>query len=161
MTNQGIVSILTTLIAVIGTLAGVIITYYFTNRMERKRILREKLEEIYTLAIQVKQWLDNEIKSWWSLIDPNAQSHPYKDLSCPIEQLIMLVELYAPSLAEKAVRINKKVLELKQRYSVYSDEKLIAFNNERPENVLRQDDTEITEMYTDLVVAVKKLIKKY
>lgn len=67
--DQNIITLLATALGGALTLIGGIVATYFTqmlnNRDERRRFVREKCEEAYILADQVKRWADNENLKWW------------------------------------------------------------------------------------------------
>ena len=65
MLDQNVITLLATVLGLIG---GIVATYsaqMLNNGAERRRLVREKCEEVYVLADQVKRWADNEnLKSW-------------------------------------------------------------------------------------------------
>ncbi len=118
MLDQGVVSIITTLIAVIGAITGTILGIMLTQRTTRKadksKITRGKIEELYVLTNQIKIWYHSQIAELLkkNLIDYQFEEDVFwileqstlkdfnKNSYFPINKVTMLINLYAPSLKE-------------------------------------------------------------
>lgn len=70
MPDSLVSNIMTLVSTLIGLGIGAVLTYFITSRIERRKLLLEKGELVYTLAIRVKQWLENENNLWWNRVYP-------------------------------------------------------------------------------------------
>lgn len=168
---DNLVSIIMPLVStLIGVGVGAVLTYFVMSRIERRKLLLEKCELIYTLAIQVKQWHENENNLWWNRVYPNdIPDLPYtQDLTCPIEELLMLVDLIVlkdrrgVELKIKALALNKFVRELQGREYDYRENGKIIFSryHESMDDVLRRESKEIDALYEELVASIKEQIRR-
>lgn len=128
MLDQGLVSIATTMLAVIGTIAGTIVGVTLTSRSTKKedkrKRLNEKVEEIYGLTNQVRDWAetwllrlayatgvnafecvadytrpvltqeDEANLHFWTLV-----TDPHEN-TCPIDKIVTLISLHLRPLKE-------------------------------------------------------------
>ncbi len=115
MAEADVITIIVAVVGVIGISIGAVlgglITFYTTRKNDLDRLIREKCEEIYDLSVQIKRWIDNEIDSWWLRYNEDAIiiPSPSENLPCPIDNLLMLVHLYATPLEEKALKMSRTV----------------------------------------------------
>src|SRR5216110_2491348 len=69
MLDQNITTLLATILGgILATTGGIIATFYaqiLNSRTDRENFVRERCEEAYNLAHEVKQWVDNENSRWW------------------------------------------------------------------------------------------------
>lgn len=80
---------------VIGYL-GIYIQHLVTNDNEKKKLKREKLEEIYTLSKDIETWVLDSIKEFVSI--SVAKGFEKKETEPSIDRLVLLVMLYEPRL---------------------------------------------------------------
>ncbi len=100
-------SIISQLLVIVVT---AIVTYLLTRRGERKKKVRESLEEIYKLLSQVDIWMKVTLRYLYKEIDQIDYYRPAipgeylddftKEPECPIDRLEMLIELDTPSLKQ-------------------------------------------------------------
>jgi len=98
------------------------------NRTERKKLIREKIEEIYKLATGVSYWLYAPVydKLEWetsSLYRSYYRSEPTKEPKQDIERMKLIVNLYFSSLEE-----------IIQEYDVRIDLVILAMNEYKDDN---------------------------
>ena len=94
---------------------------------------------------------------------------PYThDLSCPIEELLMLADLIVlkdrrgAALKINALALNKFIHELKNREYDYRDNGNIIFSgyHESMDDVLRRERKEVDASYEKLVTSIKEQIRR-
>ncbi len=146
----------------IGAVLGGLITFYTIRKNERDRQIREKCEEIYDFSVQVKRWIDNEIDCWWLRYDEDAIifPSPSENLPCPAERLLMLVNLYAPSLEEKALRLTKIVDTFNSLEYYYAEASWSAFQI-KVEDYLRNESRKTGEAYAEFLASIKKFVNSH
>lgn len=99
MTIRDFIPLIATLIGgALAIIGGYVSNYLLQSRSrqaERRKVIHEKLEELYVLTIQVDDWLQHRYRQCISkvalqdVVDNN-----------PITRLVMLVKLYEPSLSK-------------------------------------------------------------
>jgi hypothetical protein len=118
MLDQGVVSIITTIVAVTGaisgTMLGVILTHRAARKVDKSKVTREKIEELYILTNQIKIWYHEQIADllknnlinyqfeedvFW-ILEQSTLKDFHKSPYFPINKVTMLINLYAPSLRE-------------------------------------------------------------
>ena len=109
---QGFLSIFGNITSIISQLliivATALVTYFLTRRGERKKKVRESIEELYRLLSQVDIWMKVTLRYLYKELDKMDYYRPVipgeyledftKEPECPIDRLEMLIELDAPSL---------------------------------------------------------------
>ncbi len=174
MLDQNVITLLATALGGALALIGGIIATYFTqmlnNRAERRRFVREKCEEVYILADQVKRWADNEDLKWWynyhKEFEPdNSEIYLYgskrilEPIECPIDRLIMIVALHIPELRTKAQAL-KGVIDIYQTYLDYFPEQgWEAFSGD-VDLVLRDTDQKLKDAHLELKLLIEKTVLK-
>src|SRR6266568_3054767 len=172
MSDQAIVSIVTTLIAVLGTLAGVQVSIHAGQKAEKRKVVRDKLEDIYTLLNQVNAWAAYQHEELWNLYvylpnDCPPTSHKSRP-SCPTGRLEVLIRLHLPSLRKISQELSKSVLKLKtvegnflERYEDEADiNDNFLYENDRFKTVVREAYKEFEEAHAKLLSSLDELAKK-
>lgn len=150
------------------------------GRLETRKLVREKLEEIYLLVNQIRTWALTQTiiiaaKQDFAVVHtheiPILLSGEFvKDTECPVDRLEMLVHFYAAFLAEDLSRYRRciaKLLAMKQVvYSLNPSQMLGEYNKElfgdqkikdltalpkHVESVMKQFDQLEEKMKTSLV----------
>jgi len=106
--NQGIINIIVALLTIIGALVAAWVGNVLGRRTERRKKIRESLEEIYKLSNQVNVWVQVTLRFLYKEVDktdyyrvvmPGEYLEDYaKEPECPNERLEMLISFDAPSL---------------------------------------------------------------
>jgi hypothetical protein len=124
--DQNITTLLSTVVGGLLAITGGFLATSFSQRMagkaEKRKLTRERVEELYALANQVKEWVKvqllracdvEEIKlhrktpGWFF---DAVKTEP----DCPIEKMEMLVYLYLPSLVKPFALYRTSVLAIQQ-----------------------------------------------
>ncbi len=109
---QGFLSIFGNITSIISQLliivATALVTYFLTRRGERKKKVRESIEELYRFLSQVDIWMKVTLRYLYKELDKMDYYRPVipgeyledftKEPECPIDRLEMLIELDTPSL---------------------------------------------------------------
>ncbi len=74
--DQGLVSITTNIVSVAGALAAVWIGSRFGRSNDRRKKIRDSLEEIYKLSNQVNIWLHVNLRYLYKEIDKEDDAIP-------------------------------------------------------------------------------------
>ncbi len=161
MTNI-IIAVVGVMGTVVGAVLGGLLTFYTTRKNEHDKIIREKCEGIYDLSVQIKHWIDNEIDNWWLLFDEDALiiPNPSKNLPCPTDRLLMLVNLYASSLEEKALKLTKIVDTFNSLEYYYAEAGWSAFEI-KVDDYLRNERRKTSEVHAEFVASIKKLVNSH
>lgn len=126
MIDQNITTLLSTVIGGLLAITGGFLATTFSQRMadkaEKHKLTRARIEELYTLSNQVKEWVKvqllracdvEEIKLHRKV--PGWFFDAVKtELDCPIEKIEMLVCLYLPSLVKPFELYRASVLAIQQ-----------------------------------------------
>lgn len=117
---------------IIGSVLTMGVTYFsltITRKGEKDKIVREKLEEAYILLGELRYWLrvqryqihlyapkklndiyEKEFKSFfWLMGNLNILDIDNIKCDCPIERIVMLVSLYAPTLRNAILNYEKSI----------------------------------------------------
>lgn len=86
--------------------------YLFTACKEKKKLLREKLEELYILTCKLNDWAGYEIAETMFVIAKIKPDSP--KVASPISELVMLARLYHPHLFEDASKVKLLANELQR-----------------------------------------------
>ncbi len=124
--DQNITTLLSTVVGGLLAITGGFLATSFSQRMagkaEKRKLTRERIEELYTLSNQVKEWVKvqllracdvEEIKlhrktpGWFF---DAVKTEP----DCQIEKMEMLVYLYLPSLVKPFAPYRTSVLAIQQ-----------------------------------------------
>jgi len=156
-------TIVAAIISVFSLLLGVgiggFVTYKVTKSIERRKILSEKYEVIYNSSVQIRDWLKNENARWLLLAGTDVTVFPaVEGLPCPIEKLIMMADLYAPSLEKEVSKIEREVDMIKNREWENADTGGIPLQDITVDTI-NEDDRMAETAHNDLVNAIKKLTK--
>ncbi len=162
MLDQTIANLLTTalggMLAITGGLVATVSTQALNNKAERRKFLREKCEEVYLLSEQVKLWVKNEHDKWWQDYTdqfepdnpiPEGYRKEYKQLDCPIDKLLMIVQLHLPMLQAKAEALKASVNTYQDFARDFLEEGWDAFPDDI-ETVLRSIRKKFGKSYWEL-----------
>lgn len=105
-------TIIGALAALIGSFGATFFAQWLSQKQENNKRYKEKIEEIQELYIIVKQWIDFEFEDLWMEYEHN-KTRDKNNLDCPIGKIIMLVEIYEPSLYENMSKIKETIEFLK------------------------------------------------
>ncbi len=90
MLDQTVANLLATVVggtlAIAGGIVATFVTQGLNNKAERNKFIREKCEEVYLLAEQVKRWVENENDKWWQ--DYLEKFEPDNEYLCPVPGLL-------------------------------------------------------------------------
>src|SRR6266851_9006265 len=127
MLDQNSAIILAAIIGALATLLGGLVggvavpflTQKLSIKAENRKKHHEKIEIAYTLLDQIKGWIDYQIDDLWCFqVQKNRPNKP-DNLECPINTLVLLVNLFAPSLEKSVKELNESVETLKKmRYDI-------------------------------------------
>ena len=162
--DQSILNIITTIIAVAGAIAGTIVGVILTNnttlKREKRKITREKCQEIFELFLQINRWLDNENSRWWKRFDEDVTIFPpiSDTLECPIDNFLMLVILYTPQLEKLALELNTMVKRIEADEWEYRDSGTPSTNNMPLDDFLRGQSKEYKEFERKFTSKMKRFI---
>ncbi len=169
MLDQTIANLLTTalggMLVITGGLVATVATQALNNKAERNKFRREKCEEVYLLAVQIKEWVKNEDNRWWqNYYDdffpnayPDSYRREYKQLDCPIDTLLMIVRLHLPELYEKAKALKKSV-DSYQYYDSYSQEEGWHAFSDDIETTLKDELRKFKNSYIEFQKLIEKII---
>ncbi len=176
MLDQNITTLLATILGgILATTGGIIATFYaqvLNSRTDRKNFVREGCEEVYNLAHEVKQWIDNENSRWWcdyceSIDDVSIEVQIERSklakepLNCPIDRLMMIVLLYIPEFRTKAEAL-KNVVNTYHHFSSdlaeYGWQGLAEYRDFR--DCLGEVDREGEDTYQELKLIIEKTTLK-
>jgi hypothetical protein len=126
--------------AIIGaalSIAGGFFASYINQRMtsitEKRKIVREKIEETYLLSNQVKIWFQIQLQRICEKdgIEETFANLPFwfldsstKEPECPIDRIEMLVGLYIPSLKKYSDYCRNCILKMQNTQEAYNDNDL-------------------------------------
>lgn len=169
MLNQYTTVILAAIIAAIasllGSLVGGVALPYFTHRLNSKagnrKLIREKVEEMYILADQVSVWLTKQFLFLGSgfIQQPLPSIKPPEDGDNPINRLLMLAVLYAPSLEKYVMELRNATIAIREIYCSLQTGKNTLTSKEMIDKLMQASESADKE-YEELVAAIKRLIKK-
>ena len=138
--EQALVNIIIALIAVTGTLTGTKLGNYYTLKSERRKKVRESIEEIFTLNTQIRIWVHvtlrylydeiSKIDYYRDVIPAEYLEKSGKEPDCPIERLKMLLNLDAPSILVNSIEyiyIVSQLREMKYIYDTHKSEKTLDY----------------------------------
>lgn len=156
MFDQLIVTLVSLVLGSVLTMAVTYVSQRMSSHADKQKVVREKIEELYTLTIQMKTWIQVQVLlvcklaeiTWhsdrpgWYVTDTTLA------VDCPIDRIEMLVKLYIPSLKKPFAAYRQSVLEpqtlegvLKRNESKYALEALAA-NKYYPTDVDLDDASE-------------------
>jgi hypothetical protein len=133
MLDQGLISIVTNIVSVGGALTAVWIGSHFGRSNDRKKKIRESLEEVYVLSSQIRTWVHVTIRRVgkgyeWDyfhdsipaeyLLEETAKEPPY-----PLDRIQMLIDFDIPSLKTLLAEYISIVSLLRDIKYVYEDVK--------------------------------------
>ncbi len=131
--DQGLVSIITNIVSVAGALVAVWIGSRFGRSNDRRKKIRDSLEEIYKLSNQVNIWLQVNLRYLYKeinkedrynvVIPPEYVEQYAKVPDCPIDRLEMLVSFDAPSLKKYLPEYLFIVSEMREVRHIYDTHK--------------------------------------
>jgi hypothetical protein len=139
MLNQGVVSIIVAIIAIVGTLIATGVGNFLGRRTERKNEIRKSLEELFTLLDQINIWVQVNLRYLYREVQqidyhrPNIPPEYVEDYiklpDCPLERLEMLISFDAPSLMKYLPEYTFIVFELRKVRYIYETHKTISTLN--------------------------------
>lgn len=131
--NQGLVNIITNAVSVAGALIAVWIGSRLGRGNERRKKVRDSLEEIYKLSSQVDIWMHVNLRYLYKEIAKEDYHRPAmppeyieeytKIPECPVDRLEMLISFDAPSLAKLLPEYAFIVSELREVRYIYDTHK--------------------------------------
>lgn len=165
--DQNMMTLISTVVGGLLAITGGFLAARFSQRIaekaEKRKLTRERIEELYTLSSQAKEWmrvqllracevegitLHRRAPDWFFDV---VNTEP----DCPIEKMEMLISLYLPSLAKTfaAYRTNILIiqhLETEMRNSRHSKRSLEDYSKA---TLVRTPDIDYRlESETDVVV---------
>lgn len=108
--NSSFIPLISVVIGGLLTIIGGFLGNYFTQsiirKSETKKLIREKIEEIYNTAGEIKKWLLFVEEHVAGATEP----------PCPIDKMVMLVSLYVPKLKASTSDVRQIVEKAKAAY---------------------------------------------
>jgi hypothetical protein len=190
MLNQNGTAILVAVVGVLSTILGSLLTILGNNiavrknnEADRRKIIREKIEEIYSLSNQIKLWI--KVQLWklpirgeiifdekkfdhhfWFLDNAEYLNKNDKIFECPVERMEMLIGIYVPSLKDQVDTYHRNILVLKTLFSLnkFVDEVKIGViplkeNREVDSQKLDEIENALTSYGFKLLMQCEKLHK--
>jgi len=105
---------------IVGALIAVL-TAYLQQRMarddEKRKVIREKIEDIYTLLNQVQAWAALQVTTLEGLLairsgKSTGTGHTPGDGDCPIDKIVTFIHIYFPKLRKKINTYNLTVQDV-------------------------------------------------
>jgi len=102
------------LIPVLSVMAGGIIGFLGASlqqrasmKLDRRKLIRERLEEVYLLSRQVEEWGLDQVKELTSFFTGLGNHKPESGAEDPpTVRLVMLAKIYEPRIADVSVRLS-------------------------------------------------------
>lgn len=127
------VPILNIIIGGMLTMAGGYLVHFWTTRRDKKKLAREKLENLFVLTCRLKEWAGYEYAETTCAIAKSKPSSP--KVADPTNELVMLARLYHPCFSEDAIGIQRHANELQKCcYSMIVD---VASHDNQTDNSTR------------------------
>jgi hypothetical protein len=107
------------------TVIGGFFSNAFSQRLargtDRRRFLRDKLEEAYQLSQAIEEWAIQEMRNTVTILIPREGPEP-EQKECPIDRLSMIVRLYIPDLREEGDKLSDAVDTYRKALFTYYQE---------------------------------------
>src|SRR5713101_2777074 len=133
MLDQGIVTVITNIVSVAGALTAVWIGSRFGRSNDRRKKIRDSLEEIYKISNQVNIWIQVSLRYLYKeigkedrynvVIPPEYVEEYTKVPECPIDRLEMLISFDAPVLTKHLPEYLFIVSEMREVRYIYDTHK--------------------------------------
>jgi hypothetical protein len=114
-------SIIKDLVPILAAITGGALTFLGTSALqsrvresERRKILRDKCEEIYSLSNQLDEWIECMMHEMTATQIGSASDQENASKPNPMPRLLMLTKMYAPPLASSASQLNEKADAVRQ-----------------------------------------------
>ncbi len=163
MLNQNLTTLLTAIFAVVGAVVGGFIAAYASQIMnrntEKKKKYLGKIEELYEASIQVKLWIEEEYEGWWLKYE-HAVDKKENHREHPTERVIMLSELYAPSVTKYAKMMSYVVDHFVEMPYIIFDNHYHVVGDGEFYNDIRGNFDQFKDAYEKLTSTVAALIAK-
>jgi hypothetical protein len=172
MLDQNLTNLLLTVLGgALAAMGGIVTTYStqaLNNKAERKNFIREKCEEVYLLADQVKLWVENENDHWWQIyleqFEPDNEylqmyRKDFKPLDCPIDKLMMIVTLHLPTLRTKAAALRASVVTYQDYDHYFREQGWDAFYDDVT-NVLKKEQQKLEASHKELQLLIEETVLK-
>lgn len=121
-----------------------------SNESEKRKVVREKLEEAYHLTFEVKRWVQGEMKQM-ATFESNTER-----IACPIDKISALIGLYGAGLSDEATRYASAVEQF--RGSVW---KYWAETHEGKERISSERFSELLSAPYELIERTQKDLLQY
>lgn len=151
--------------SLLGSLVGGVALPYLTHRLsskaEKRKLIREKVEEMYLLADQVSIWITRQFLFLGSglIQQPLPAIKPPEDNENPINRLMMLAVLYAPSLEKHVMELRNTTVSIREIYYGLQTGTNTLTAKEMADRLMQASETS-NAAYEEFVAAIKKLINK-
>lgn len=143
MLDQNITTLLSTVVGGLLAITGGFLATSFSQRMaeqaEKRKVVREKLEELYTLSNNIQEWVKVQVLRACDIEEVTLHRKVPRwffdavrtEPDCPIERMEIIASLYLPSLVATFTAYRKSVLavqhlESEMRNSMYKKSSLEA-----------------------------------
>ena len=141
----------TVVLLIIGcciTLCSQIFIKWKDQNEKKKVMIREKLEEAYTLSIESQRWLSDEISG------QSEKSHPF-------DKVRMLLALYAPELSNTEKRIQELEYKYFKKREWVSNERVSGnLSRGQSEEIIAQEAMDLINCHYELRQQIKELVRK-
>lgn len=165
--------IVTTLVSlVLGSVLTMVVTYFtqaMNHKTEKRKVARDKLEELYVLSFQLKNWGEDTCSRLGILYDsPPGTNYTSSPLECPIDRIEILTRLYAPSLKNIAIELHDRVRKIQtvlkrfwEPYEEYGDDEIEEIElsyNQRFANLVYEASEEFKVTHERFLSSLERLI---
>jgi hypothetical protein len=144
------IPLLSVIIGGLLTVLGGIVTNYFTQsssrKVEKRKVYREQLEQIYESSSQVMKWIE-----WHQILDNRSKDEDQAP-PCPIDKVVMIARLYLPSLKTLAIDFAK----------IFNENKIDIITALRQDQgyIYKASYYSIEESYEKLLASIEGLAQK-
>lgn len=164
MTFKDLLPLLTALLGGMLTVVGGFVSNYLLKskdkESDKKKFYREQLEQIYLLSGQMVDWMGDEYGKIISEDESNKER-----LENPLNRLLMIVNLYHPTLKEHAKKMEKCVDDFHNGRGALILYILEKRTDPPRHEVFKQYIDEpfqrLKEIRKDLIVAIEQRVNEY
>ena len=141
----------------LSTLGGFFANFTLQSKSrdaERRKLIREKLEEAYLLSHEVIDWIQKQMKEM-------ATQASGDDSHCPIERVVMLVKFYEPKLTPVVTEFAGNVQNFKSHVFGYWKETLDANRRlpvEKFKSLIEQPFNDVNSSYEKLLGSIENVM---
>ena len=147
------------LLTVVGGFTASYFLQSVARKVDKKKLIREKLEQVYILTIQTSEWIKSEMRQTVAPIEKEKTAEKN-----PVDQIEMLIILYEPSLKNPMQDLKEKVDYYRRSLFSYWSKLLKNGNHlstKKYEELFKKPVEEADESVNRFRVALENEFKKY